>query len=149
MPNTVMRWIVWGLVSLAGLAPARAETDYQNFLKAAYCVAVIDTTTRNAEQELPVLNLYDFTPRGLETLQLKRKRYLAYLSNNTKAEDKQQARSRATATENGLTDHQACRSYMTGFCNVLNRDADRFQKCVMKRQECVRTLECFEMRAPF
>jgi hypothetical protein len=112
-------------------------------------VAVIDVTTKNAEQELPVLNLYDFTPRGMDVLKLKRKRYLSYLGNNTTPDDRQQARSRATAAENGQIDHQTCRDYMTGFCNVLNRDADRFQKCVMKRQECVRTLECFEMRAPF
>ena len=143
------RVVVLGLIGLAFASAARGETDYQNYLKAAYCMAVIDTTTKTAEQELPVLNLYDFTPRGLDVLKLKRKRYQSYLSNNTTSDDKQQARSRATAVENGQIDHQTCRDYMTGFCNVLNRDADRFQKCVMKRQECVRTLECFEMRAPF
>ncbi len=149
MLNHFARMLVMGVIGLACAGEVRAETDYQNFLKAAYCVAVIDTTTKNAEQELPVLNLYDFSPRGLEVLKLKRKRYLSYLGNNTTQDDKQQARSRATAAENGQIDHQTCRDYMTGFCNVLNKDADRFQKCVMKRQECVRTLECFEMRAPF
>jgi hypothetical protein len=143
------RFVIIALFGLACMGQSRAETDYQNFLKAAYCVAVIDITTKNAEQELPVLNLYDFSPRGQEALKLKRKRYLSYLSNNSTPEDRQQARSRATAAENGQMDHQTCWDYMTGFCNVLNRDADRFQRCVMKRQECVRTLECFEMRAPF
>lgn len=149
----MLTWLIRTLIvcatGLCWLAQAKAETDYQNYLKASYCVSVIDITTKNSEEELPVLNLYDFSPRGLEILKLKRKRYVAYLSNNTTPDDKQQARSRATAADNGLMDHQSCRDYTTGFCNVLKRDADRFQKCVMKRQECVRTLECFEMRAPF
>ena len=149
MLNHFARLVVLGLIGLACTSGVRAETDYQNFLKAAYCVAVIDITSKNAEQELPVLNLYDFTPRGMDVLKLKRNRYVNYLNNNSTPDNRQLARSRSTAAENGQTDHQTCRDYMTGFCNVLSRDADRFQRCVMKRQECVRTLECFEMRAPF
>ena len=97
MLKQFVRSVVLVLIGLACAGGVRAETDYQNFLKAAYCVAVIDVTTKNAEQELPVLNLYDFTPRGMDVLKLKRKRYLSYLGNNTTPDDRQQARSRATA----------------------------------------------------
>lgn len=131
----------------------RAETDYQNYLKAAYCIAVIDSSVKTAKTEPPLLmTLYDFSPEGQNVLKVKRKRYQAYLSNN-QTEDKEKERnlanSRYTASENGKFDLMMCKTYVSGFCQVLIKTSDRYEKCVLKRQECQRTLECFEMKAPF
>lgn len=135
------------------VTPLRAETDYQNYLKAAYCIAVIDSSIKNAKTDPPLMmTLYDFSPDGQNTLKFKRKRYQAYLSNN-QTEDKEKERnlanSRHTASENGKFDLMMCKSYITGFCQVLIKTSERYEKCVYKRQECQRTLECFEMKAPF
>jgi hypothetical protein len=141
------------LFGLFNAHPLRAETDYQNYLKAAYCVAVIDTSLKNAKTDPPLLmTLYDFSPEGQNTLKIKRKRYQAYLSNN-QTEDKEKERnlanSRYTASENGKFDLMMCKTYIAGFCQVLIKTSERYEKCVFKRQECQRTLECFEMKAPF
>ena len=137
------------------MAPARlhAETDYQNYIKAAYCIAVIDTSLKNAKTDPPLMmTLYEFSPEGQNILKYKRKRYQAYLSNNQSEEKEKErnlANSRHTASENGKFDLLMCKNYVAGFCQVLIKTSDRYEKCVTKRQECQRTLECFEMKAPF
>ena len=98
------------------------------------------------------MTLYEFSPEGQNILKYKRKRYQAYLSNNQSEEKEKErnlANSRHTASENGKFDLLMCKNYVAGFCQVLIKTSDRYEKCVTKRQECQRTLECFEMKAPF
>ena len=140
-------------LGLMGTNRVHAETDYQNYLKAAYCIAVIDTSLKNAKTDPPLMmTLYEFSPDGQNILKYKRKRYQAYLSNNQSEEKEKErnlANSRHTASENGKFDLLMCKNYVAGFCQVLIKTSDRYEKCVAKRQECQRTLECFEMKAPF
>ena len=142
-----------GVFSFSCPAPLHAETDYQNYIKAAYCIAVIDTSLKNAKTDPPLMmTLYEFSPDGQNILKYKRKRYQAYLSNNQSEEKERErnlANSRHTASENGKFDLLMCKNYVAGFCQVLIKTSDRYEKCVSKRQECQRTLECFEMKAPF
>jgi len=155
LPHKTGLWLGVFAVFLSLMLPQRlhAETDYQNYLKAAYCIAVIDTTVKNAKTDPPLLmTLYDFSPEGQNILKFKRKRYQAYLSNNQSEEKEKErnlANSRHTASENGKFDLLMCKNYVAGFCQVLIKTSDRYEKCVAKRHECQRTLECFEMKAPF
>ena len=149
-----LRALSCGFLLLISLCfTARAETDYQNYIKAAYCIAVIDTSLKNAKTDPPLLmSLYEFSPDGQTLLKHKRKRYQSYLYNNQtedKEKEKNLANSRYTASENGKFDLMMCKNYTAGFCQVLMKTSERYEKCVTKRQECQRVLDCFEVRAPF
>jgi hypothetical protein len=150
---TIWLYLSTNLLFCCLCSTVHAETDYQNYLKAAYCISVIDTSLKNIKTDPPLMmTLYEFSPEGQNILKYKRKRYQSYLFNN-QSEDKERERnlanSRHTAGENGKFDLMMCRNYVTGFCQVLIKTSERYEKCVFKRQECQRTLECFEMKAPF
>ena len=155
LPRKAWLWLCLIGVFLGIAAPVdvHAETDYQNYIKAAYCISVIDTSLKNIKTDPPLMmTLYEFSPEGQNILKFKRKRYQAYLSNNQSEEKEKErnlANTRHTASENGKFDLLMCKNYVAGFCQVLIKTSDRYEKCVNKRQECQRTLECFEMKAPF